>query len=72
MILVLEFVILTKELSMEYSLVKAYINLDAIKKNIQALKHITQKNSKFMAVVKADAYGHGAVKVAKKSFGKWC
>ncbi len=52
---------------MKYSLVKAYINLDAILKNIQALKRITQKNSQFMVVVKADAYGHGAVKIAKKA-----
>ena len=52
---------------MEYHLVKAHINLDAIFNNIQALKQLTQKNSKFMAVVKADAYGHGAVKVAKKA-----
>ncbi len=50
---------------MEYPLVKACIDLDAIQKNIQNLKQITDKKSKFMAVVKADAYGHGAVQVAK-------
>jgi len=49
---------------MEYPLVKASIDLDAIRKNIQNLKQITDKKSKFMAVVKADAYGHGAVQVA--------
>ncbi|MBU0462334.1 MAG: alanine racemase [Proteobacteria bacterium] len=50
---------------MEYPLVRACIDLDAIQKNIQNLKQITDKKSKFMAVVKADAYGHGAVQVAK-------
>ncbi len=52
---------------MEYPLVKAYIDLDAIQKNIKNLKSITNKQAAFMAVVKADAYGHGAVKVAKKA-----
>jgi len=50
---------------MEYHLVTACIDLSAIRKNIQNLKQITNKKSKFMAVIKADAYGHGAVPVAK-------
>ena len=50
---------------MEYPLVKACIDLNAIQNNIQNLKRITDKKSKFMAVVKADAYGHGAVRVAQ-------
>jgi alanine racemase len=50
---------------MEYPLVKACIDLDAIKKNIQNLKKLTNKTSKFMAVIKADAYGHGAIQVAR-------
>ncbi|NOX33546.1 MAG: alanine racemase [Deltaproteobacteria bacterium] len=52
---------------MEYPLVKALINLDAIRKNIRNLKRLINKSCKFMAVVKADAYGHGAVKVAQKA-----
>jgi len=52
---------------MEYPLVKAQINLDAVVNNIIVLKNIMAKQSKFMAVVKADAYGHGAVKIAKKA-----
>jgi alanine racemase len=50
---------------MEYPLVKACIDLVAIKKNIQNLKQLTNKTAKFMAVIKADAYGHGAVQVAR-------
>ncbi len=56
-----------KARQMKYSLVKAYVNLDAVEKNILSLKQIMDKKSKFMAVVKADAYGHGAVRVAKKA-----
>ena len=52
---------------MEYALVKACVNLDAVSNNIQVLKDIMDKKSKFMAVVKADAYGHGAVKIAQKA-----
>lgn len=50
---------------MEYPLVKALIDLDAIRKNIWNLKQMTCRPSQFMAVVKANGYGHGAVKVAE-------
>ena len=40
------------------------INLDAIEKNILALKSIVRQNSKILAVVKADAYGHGSSMIA--------
>lgn len=59
---------------MDYDLVKAFIDLNAIQKNIINLKQITNKKSEFMAVVKADAYGHGAVKTAEcavKNKVKW-
>ena len=52
---------------MEYSLLNACIDLDAIQRNIQNLKQVIDPGSKFMAVVKADAYGHGAVRVAQKA-----
>lgn len=41
------------------------INLDAITHNVSTLKQFLQAGTEFMAVVKADAYGHGAVAVAK-------
>jgi len=50
---------------MEYPLVKACIDLGAIQNNIRNLKRMTDKKSKFMALVKADGYGHGAVRVAQ-------
>lgn len=42
------------------------IDLDTIEKNFDALKALTKEGVKAMAVVKADAYGHGAVQVAEK------
>ncbi|SDU62093.1 alanine racemase [Desulfobacula phenolica] len=52
---------------MEYPLVKACIDLDAIQHNVQHLKQMIPGQSKFMAVVKANAYGHGAIRVAQKA-----
>lgn len=41
----------------------AEVNLDYIKENMQEIKKLT-KDKKIISVVKADAYGHGAVDVA--------
>ncbi len=41
------------------------IHLEAIRKNIRFLKSRISPSTKFMGVVKADAYGHGAVPVAR-------
>jgi len=41
------------------------ISIPNILHNIRALKGLLDKKVKFMAVVKADAYGHGAVPVSK-------
>lgn len=40
------------------------INLDAIEKNILELKSFVRKDTKILAVVKADAYGHGSSMIA--------
>lgn len=37
------------------------VNLDYIEKNVLEIKKITKPGSKLLAVVKADAYGHGSV-----------
>ncbi len=47
-----------------YSRVYAEVNIDIIRNNISKIKS-ELKNSKFMAVIKADGYGHGAVSCAK-------
>ncbi|OEH94328.1 alanine racemase [Bacillus solimangrovi] len=41
------------------------ISLDAIKNNIQQFRNHISSSCKFMAVVKADGYGHGAEIIAK-------
>ena len=50
---------------MDTSLVRAEINLKAIAHNVGELRRITHPDAQLMAVVKADGYGHGAVKVAR-------
>lgn len=52
---------------MDTPLVRADIDLDAITLNIQQLKAVTSPGARFMAVVKANAYGHGAVEVARQA-----
>ena len=41
------------------------IDLDAIRHNVRVMRACTQGNAAFLAVVKADGYGHGAVQVAR-------
>ena len=43
------------------------IDLDALKHNMQVIRKFTAPSAKIMGVVKADAYGHGVVPVAKTS-----
>ncbi|MFA5905232.1 MAG: alanine racemase [Desulfobacula sp.] len=52
---------------MEYPLVTACIDLGAIGNNVRNLKAMTRQSCRFMAVVKADGYGHGAVHIAEKA-----
>ena len=41
------------------------IDLDALKNNIKEIRRVTSPSADICAVVKADAYGHGAVEAAK-------
>lgn len=52
---------------MEYKLNRAWaeINLDNIAHNVREIRRITNKNAEIMGVVKADAYGHGVLEVAR-------
>ncbi len=43
----------------------AEVNLDHIAHNMGEIRRITSNNSRIMAVVKADAYGHGFLEVTK-------
>ena len=42
----------------------AEVNLDALAHNVREIKACIKDGVKFMAVVKADAYGHGVAEVA--------
>lgn len=45
--------------------VAAYVDLQAVRHNLQQMKAGLPEETRLLAVVKADAYGHGAVEVAK-------
>jgi alanine racemase len=45
----------------------AEINLDAINTNISSFRGLIPPDKELMAVVKANAYGHGAIQVAKEA-----
>ncbi len=44
----------------------AEVNLGAIERNYRSVRALLRPATKFLAVVKADAYGHGAVPVARR------
>ena len=50
---------------MKTRLTTATTNLTTLNQNIVALKSCLQPKTKFMAVIKANAYGHGALEIAK-------
>jgi len=50
---------------MNEPLTKAVVDLDAVAANVGALRGITHPEARLMAVVKADAYGHGSVRISK-------
>lgn len=48
-----------------YSRVYAKIDLDAVTYNMEQMKQKVNGNTKIMAVIKSDGYGHGAIQVAE-------
>lgn len=48
----------------QYARVCAYIDLDALHKNISAMKQNLNPDVKIIGVIKTDGYGHGAIPVA--------
>ena len=45
--------------------IRADIDLDAILYNMNSMKESVCENTKLVAVIKSDAYGHGAIKIAE-------
>lgn len=48
-----------------YYRVQARVSLDAIRHNLQEIRRSIDPGTKLMVIIKADAYGHGAVPLAK-------
>lgn len=55
-------------MSVDFDRIYARIDLDAICQNIKSVRAKIPSHTKIAAVIKADAYGHGAVEVAKSIF----
>ncbi|MBR4832671.1 MAG: alanine racemase, partial [Butyrivibrio sp.] len=49
----------------EYSRVCARIDLGAVEYNLNSMRANIPAGTKIMAVIKTDAYGHGAVEIAQ-------
>ena len=49
----------------KHSRVYAQINLDAVEENFRRMKENVREGTEIIAVVKTDAYGHGAVPIAR-------
>ncbi|MFC1709215.1 alanine racemase [Candidatus Omnitrophota bacterium] len=44
----------------------AQVNLSSLEYNLKQIKRLVGKKTKILAVIKADAYGHGAIRVAQR------
>ncbi len=49
-----------------YNRIYARINIDNLRYNITKMKSLRKKDMKIMTIIKADAYGHGAVEIARR------
>ncbi|MDI6687922.1 MAG: alanine racemase [Desulfobacterales bacterium] len=52
---------------MQHPIIWAEVDLEDIAHNVRELRRITSPDSRLMAVVKANAYGHGLIEVAGKA-----
>ncbi|MCQ6562615.1 alanine racemase [Paenibacillus mendelii] len=50
-----------------YRPTRAEISLDALRRNIEAFRSVIPQGMRLMASVKANAYGHGAVEIAREA-----
>ena len=55
-----------KQLLMEHKRVCAVVDLDTAVKNLESMREKLDPETKMLAVIKANGYGHGAVKLAEK------
>ena len=50
----------------EFQRIYAQVDLDAVKENVRQIKAVLAPKTGVMCVVKADAYGHGALEIARE------
>ncbi|WP_173472265.1 alanine racemase [Eubacterium ruminantium] len=50
----------------DYNRIEADVDLDSVRYNIEKIKSLNPEDRKVLLVIKADAYGHGAVEFAKE------
>ena len=50
-----------------YNRIYARINIDNLRYNVKTMKSLVKPDMKVLLVIKADAYGHGAVEVARRT-----
>ena len=55
-----------EDLRLAMSRTWAEINLDAFENNVNTIRSLLTNGTKFLAVCKANAYGHGMIQIAKK------
>lgn len=53
----------------DYQRVYAKINLDNVRDNFESIKAAVKEDTKILAVLKTDGYGHGAIPIAKELEG---
>ncbi|MBD5543180.1 MAG: alanine racemase [Lachnospiraceae bacterium] len=51
----------------QYDRVCAYVDLDAIRHNLESMRKNLKADTKIMGVIKTDGYGHGAVAIARET-----
>lgn len=56
-----------KDLDSFYRPTRVELSLDALRHNLQAFRNAMPQDCKLMASVKANAYGHGAVEIAREA-----
>ncbi len=54
-----------------YYRVEARVDLNAIRHNLKQVRNKLHKGTRLMVIIKADAYGHGAVPIAKALDEEW-
>ena len=53
-----------------YNRIYARIDIDNLRANVKTMQSLVKPDMKTLLVIKADAYGHGSVEIAKRTLEK--